>query len=191
MEQNGEYRIAASRETVWQALNDPAVLGECIEGCQSIEKVDDEHFNISVKAKIGPVSATFNAELELADLNPPTSYVISGNAKGGAAGFAKGGAEVELVEEDDATLLRYAVKANVGGKLAQVGSRLVDGAARKMADDFFAAFSTRLDPGASSTAPAEDAATAEKSEDRYEPSGSKMVWVIAFVVLVLAVLLAI
>ena len=191
MEQNGEYRIAASRETVWQALNDPAVLGECIEGCQSIEKVDDEHFNISVKAKIGPVSATFNAELELADLNPPTSYVISGNAKGGAAGFAKGGAEVELVEEDDATLLRYAVKANVGGKLAQVGSRLVDGAARKMADDFFAAFSTRLDPGASATAPAEEAAAAETSEDRYEPSGSKMVWVIAFVVLVIAVLLAI
>ncbi len=192
MEQNGEYRIAASRETVWQALNDPEVLGACIEGCQSIEKLDDEHFNVAVKAKIGPVSATFNAELELSDLNPPSSYVISGNAKGGAAGFAKGGAEVELVEETDGTLLRYAVKANVGGKLAQIGSRLVDGAARKMADDFFAAFSTRLDPGAASTAPAEtEAAAGEAGEERYEASGSKMIWIIAFVVLVLAVLLAV
>lgn len=190
MEQSGEYRIAAGREEVWAALNDPEVLGACIEGCQRVEKVDDEHFEVAVKAKVGPVSATFNAELALSDIEPPASYTINGNAKGGAAGFAKGSASVQLDEEEGVTVLRYGVKANVGGKLAQVGSRLVDGAARKMADDFFAEFSKRLDPDSvavAAEAPAEEAPV----ERVYEKSGSWQMWVIAFVVLAIAVILAV
>ena len=153
MQQNGEYLIPAPVETVWQALNDPEVLGACIPGCQSVTQVDDTHFDASVKAKVGPVSATFQAGLELTDLNPPNSYTIAGNVKGGAAGFGKGTAAVSLADADGGTRLSYEVNANVGGKLAQVGSRLVDGAARKMADDFFSAFSEHLGGGQAAEAP--------------------------------------
>ena len=196
MEQSGEYRIAARREDVWAALNDPDVLGACIAGCQHVNRIDDEHFDVSVKAKVGPVSATFNAELELSEINPPASYVINGNAKGGAAGFAKGSAQVALEEEAGATLLRYGVKANVGGKLAQVGSRLVDGAARKMADDFFSEFSKRLDPDAVASVVEEpivkDGAKDSAADGNlYETSGQWQMWAIAFVVLALAIILAI
>ena len=192
MEQSGEYRIAASREQVWTALNDPEVLGACIDGCQKVEKVDDEHFDVAVKAKIGPVSATFNAALELSDIEPPSSYVINGNAKGGAAGFAKGSANVSLEEDAGVTVLRYSVHANVGGKLAQVGSRLVDGAARKMADDFFAEFCKRLDPQSVAVSQAAGApAEAEEGQREYEKSGGPLMWIIAFVVLAIAVVLAI
>ena len=143
-------------------------------------------FDLAVKAKVGPVSATFKAELELADLNPPASYAINGNAKGGAAGFARGSASVTLAEEDPGTVLRYTVNANVGGKLAQVGSRLVDGAARKMADDFFGAFSRRLDPQAQGQEATDDAEPA-----RYEKSGHGLIWAIAFAVLVFAIVVSI
>ena len=193
MEQSGEYRIGASREAVWAALNDPDVLGACIEGVQHVTKIDDEHFDVSVKAKVGPVSATFQAALTLSDLNPPASYVIQGNAKGGAAGFAKGSATVNLEEEaQGVTLLRYGVNANVGGKLAQVGSRLVEGAARKMADDFFAAFSLKLDPNAA----VGEAHTATEDGSKQaapvtESSGQWIIWAIAFGVLALAVILTI
>lgn len=195
MEQSGEYRIAASREEVWAALNDPDVLGACIDGCQSITKSDDQNFDVAVKAKIGPVSATFQGQLELTDLDPPISYVINGNAKGGAAGFAKGSANVSLAEEGDGevTLLRYGVRANVGGKLAQVGSRLVDGAARKMADDFFETFSKHLSSqGAAADAGelAGSAAHETGAEGEYEKSGRGFVWLIAFAVLVIAVVFA-
>jgi len=189
LEQAGEYRIGASRDEVWAALNDPEVLGACIEGCQRMEKIDAEHFDVTVKARIGPVNATFQASLELSELNPPVSYVINGNAKGGAAGFAKGSANVALHEEDGVTVLRYGVKANVGGKLAQIGSRLVDGAARKMADDFFSAFSKRLDPE-SVQAPAEAEAKKEVQQE-YESSGQWKIWLIAFVVLAAAIILTI
>ena len=182
MEQSGEIRVAASRAEVWSALNDPDVLGECITGCQNVNKIDDEHFDVTVKAKIGPVSATFQASLELKDLDPPSSYVIEGNAKGGAAGFAKGSASVTLTEEGDETVLRYGVKANVGGKLAQIGSRLVDGAARKMANDFFTQFCQRLDPAAAAVA------VAEKDEVE-NGNGQLKIWLIAFGVLALALLL--
>lgn len=193
MEQSGEYRIAASREDVWAALNDPDVLGACIDGCESITRSDEQHFDVAVKAKIGPVSATFQARLELTDLNPPISYVINGNAKGGAAGFAKGSANVSLTEEGDVTLLRYGVKANVGGKLAQVGSRLIDGAARKMADDFFETFSKRLGPQVAAADAAEQAgASAQETAAlrEYEKSGGGFIWLIAFAVLVIAMVLA-
>lgn len=193
MEQSGEYRIAASREDVWTALNDPDVLGACIDGCQTITRSDEQHFDVAVKAKIGPVSATFQAQLELTELNPPISYVINGNAKGGAAGFAKGVANVSLTEEGDVTLLRYGVKANVGGKLAQVGSRLIDGAARKMADDFFETFSKRLGPQVAAADAAEQAGVSAQETAalrEYEKSGGGFIWLIAFAVLVLAMVLA-
>ena len=193
MEQSGEYRIAASREDVWAALNDPDVLGACIDGCQTITRSDEQHFDVAVKAKIGPVSATFQAQLELTELNPPISYVINGNAKGGAAGFAKGVANVSLTEEGDVTLLRYGVKANVGGKLAQVGSRLIDGAARKMADDFFETFSKRLGPQVAAADAAEQAGVSAQETAalrEYEKSGGGFVWLIAFAVLVIAMVLA-
>lgn len=193
MEQSGEYRIAASREDVWAALNDPDVLGACIDGCESITRSDEQHFDVAVKAKIGPVSATFQAQLELTDLNPPISYVINGNAKGGAAGFAKGSANVSLTEEGDVTLLRYGVKANVGGKLAQVGSRLIDGAARKMADDFFETFSKRLGPQVAAADAAEQAGVSAQETAalrEYEKSGGGFIWLIAFAVLVVAMVLA-
>lgn len=193
MEQSGEYRIAASREDVWTALNDPDVLGACIDGCQTITRSDEQHFDVAVKAKIGPVSATFQAQLELTELNPPISYVINGNAKGGAAGFAKGVANVSLTEEGDVTLLRYGVKANVGGKLAQVGSRLIDGAARKMADDFFETFSKRLGPQVAAADAAEQAGVSAQETAalrEYEKSGGGFIWLIAFAVLVIAMVLA-
>ena len=164
MEQSGEYRIAASREDVWAALNDPDVLGACIDGCESITRSDEQHFDVAVKAKIGPVSATFQAQLELTDLNPPISYVINGNAKGGAAGFAKGSANVSLTEEGDVTLLRYGVKANVGGKLAQIGSRLIDGTAKKYATEFFETF-TEIAAARASTGTATGSETAASSNE--------------------------
>ena len=144
MKQVGDYKILAHREAVWDALNDPDILGSCILGCESVEKIDETHFDISLKAKVGPVNAKMQVQVELTDLVPPESYIIRGGAKGGAAGFAKGAASVKLIEEEDGTRLFYEVDANVGGKLAQVGSRLIDGAARKIADGFFSKFAQRI-----------------------------------------------
>lgn len=187
MEQIGEYRIAASREEVWQALNDPEILGACIPGCQDITLIDSKHFDVKVKAKVGPVSATFQAALSLQDLKPPQSYVIAGNVKGGAAGFGKGSAMVTLEEDGAETLLRYSVKANIGGKLAQVGSRLIDAAMRKMADEFFSAFTQQL---AGEEVLVVDAQVDKKSNSDYETDGQSMIWVIAFAVLAIAMILA-
>ncbi len=145
MQINGERSIPASRQKVWEALNDPEVLKACIPGCEELDKTSDHSFAAKVKAKVGPVSAKFNGEVTLSDMNPPESYTISGEGKGGAAGFAKGGAKVHLKEEGPAsTLLTYDVEAKVGGKLAQVGSRLIDGTAKKMADQFFTAFAQQV-----------------------------------------------
>jgi carbon monoxide dehydrogenase subunit G len=146
MEMNGEFRIAAPRQRVWEGLNDPEVLKQCIPGCQSLEKVSDTEFNGKVIASVGPVRATFGGKVKLSDLDPPQSYRISGEGSGGVAGFAKGGAKVNLAEDGAATLLTYAVEAQVGGKLAQVGSRLIDGVARKMANDFFGHFAAAMSP---------------------------------------------
>ncbi len=140
MEMNVEQSIAADRETVWNALNDPAILKAAIPGCESLELEDENRFAAKITARVGPVKAKFNFKVELADLDPPTSYTINGEGQGGAAGFAKGSARVTLTEQDAGTLLHYSVKANVGGKLAQLGGRLIDGTARKLADEFFDAF---------------------------------------------------
>jgi carbon monoxide dehydrogenase subunit G len=143
MEFSGEYRIPASREKVWEALNDPAVLQQCIPGCENLEKVSDTELKATVRMKIGPVSARFNGKVTLSDMDPPNGYRISGEGQGGAAGFAKGGAMVRLSEADGAggTVLAYTADAQVGGKIAQIGARLIDGTARKLADEFFGKFS--------------------------------------------------
>jgi carbon monoxide dehydrogenase subunit G len=186
LEQSGEYRINAGLEEVWQGLNDPEILAQCIDGCLSMEKQSDTQFDASVKARIGPVSATFAAQLNLEDINPPNSYILQANVKGGAAGFGKGTAEVALREDGAATLLNYQVKASVGGKLAQVGSRLIDGAARKMADDFFAAFGEKV----SGSAPEAINADTQREERAYESSGSWVIWVVMFAALAIAMILA-
>ncbi len=140
MRMSGEYRIEANRDTVWAALNDPEVLKQAIPGCEEIDKVSDTEFAAKVKVKVGPVSAKFTGNVNLTDLDPPNGYTISGTGKGGPAGFAKGGAKVRLEADGVATILHYEVDAQVGGKLAQIGSRLIDATAKKMAGDFFANF---------------------------------------------------
>lgn len=140
MEITGERQIPAPPEKVWEALNDPDVLKECLPGCESIERESDTEFTATMRAKVGPVKARFQSRIVLSNLNPPTSYTISGEGKGGPAGFGKGSADVVLEESEEGTCLRYDASLQVGGKLAQVGSRLVGGAARKIADDFFSRF---------------------------------------------------
>jgi carbon monoxide dehydrogenase subunit G len=147
MDMQGERRIPAPRQAVWERLNDAETLKQCIPGCQEIEKTSDTEFTAKVRAKVGPVSANFTGKVTLSDLNPPQGYTISGEGQGGVAGFAKGSAKVALDEEGGDTVLRYGVQAQVGGKLAQIGSRLIDATARKMADDFFGKFVALMSPG--------------------------------------------
>ncbi len=152
MELKGEYRIAAPRDQVWAMLNDPAVLRECIPGCESLEGSPGEGFSARVTTKIGPVKATFNGGVTLTNVNPPESYTISGEGKGGVAGFARGGADVHLAADGVDTVLTYVANAQVGGKLAQLGSRLIDSTAKKLADQFFACFAERAGAPATSGA---------------------------------------
>jgi carbon monoxide dehydrogenase subunit G len=140
MDMTGEYRIEAPRDKVWAALNDAEVLKQSIPGCEELVKESDTAFSAKVKARVGPVSAKFTGRVELTDMNPPQSYRISGEGQGGVAGFAKGGANVRLEEDGAVTILHYEVQANVGGKLAQIGSRLIDSSAKKMAGQFFEKF---------------------------------------------------
>ena len=140
MEMQGERLIEAPRQKVWDALNDVEVLKAAIPGCEEMTGSPEDGFEAVVKQKIGPVKATFKGAVSLSDVVPGESYTISGEGKGGAAGFAKGGAKVALAEQDGGTLLTYDVKASVGGKLAQLGSRLIDGAAKRLADQFFENF---------------------------------------------------
>jgi uncharacterized protein len=141
MDMTGEYKIAAPRERVWAALNDPDILRQAIPGCEELNKLSDTELEGAARAKIGPVSARFKGKVTLSELHPPESYVLTGEGSGGAAGFAKGEAKVVLTPDGETTVLRYTVKATIGGKLAQLGQRLVDGAAKKMADEFFEKFS--------------------------------------------------
>jgi len=140
VEMNGEERIAAPRQIVWEALNDPEILRECIPGCQELEKISDTELSAVVKVKIGPVSATFKGDVTLENINAPESYTITGEGKGGIAGFAKGGADVTLTDDGAETVLSYVVNAQVGGKIAQLGSRLIDSSSKKLAGQFFTKF---------------------------------------------------
>lgn len=163
MDMSGEQEIAAPRETVWAALNDPETLKASIPGCQSIEKTSDTTFSAKVKAKVGPVNATFNGDVSLTNLNPPESYTISGEGSGGAAGFAKGGADVVLEDHGDSTLLKYDVHAQVGGKLAQLGQRLIKSTANKYAKQFFESFTLQVAPSTSESVEAEQPTTEASS----------------------------
>jgi carbon monoxide dehydrogenase subunit G len=179
--------IAAPPAAVWAALNDPVVLKACIPGCEKLDRVSDTEWQAVVATRIGPVQARFNGRVQLADLQPPTAYTLRFEGQGGAAGFASGEARVTLSPADDSTTtLDYTAKAKVGGKIAQLGSRLIDGAAAKLADDFFTRFAERMAPP-----PAEIATAAPAAAPPVTRTGATH-WVryaaVAGIVLILVVL---
>jgi uncharacterized protein len=180
MEMTGEQLIPVPQHKVWDALNDPEVLKACIPGCETIERVSDTEFKVALTAAVGPVKAKFNGKLLLADVNPPNSYTLSFEGSGGAAGFGKGGATVALSPDGAGTKLAYTAKATVGGKLAQVGSRLIDGVAAKMANDFFSRFNQQLAPAPAVAAAGAPAAAAPAA-------GANRTWIIVAVVVVILI----
>ena len=180
MEMNGEQIIPLPQQLVWEGLNDPAVLKDCIMGCESLEKVAENEYKVALTAAIGPVKAKFTGKLLLKDVKAPDSYSLAFEGSGGAAGFGKGTAQVSLRADGAGTKLSYSAKASVGGKLAQIGSRLIDGVAKKMTDDFFAKFSARVAPPAAATA--ETSSTS--SDDDARSSEFNPIWVV-FLTLVL------
>ena len=168
MKMNGEFRVPTDRETVWRALNDPEVLKDCLPGCQEIEKTSDTEMTATLTIKVGPVKATFAGGVTLSDLDPPNGYTITGQGQGGTAGFASGEARVRLVEDEGGTVVQYEADAKVGGKLAQIGSRLIDSTAKKLATQFFDGLAEKLGGGAE--ADTTEAATAEAGETTPEPA---------------------
>ncbi|MDH3702344.1 MAG: carbon monoxide dehydrogenase subunit G [Alphaproteobacteria bacterium] len=197
MDMTGEYRVPAPRETVWQALNDVEVLRQSIPGCDEIEKTSDTSFSAKVTAKVGPVKAKFSGAVTLSDIDPPNGYTISGEGTGGAAGFAKGGAQVTLEDDGDGTLLKYTVNATVGGKLAQIGSRLIDSTSKKMANEFFGKFVEVV--GSAEAAPESDAVQSPPPADSTasapdETDASKglppALWVVLVIVIVAGLIFA-
>ena len=155
----GERRLIASREAVWHALNDPEVLRECIPGCQKLERISDTVIEATIAAQIGPVKAPFGSRIELKDLDPPRAYTLVGEGKSAAAGFGRGEARVTLEEEGGTTTLRYVAELKLGGKLAQIGARLVEGATRQLAEQFFTKFAARFEQVPLPEAPAAPIAT--------------------------------
>jgi uncharacterized protein len=180
MELKGERLIPASVDTTWRALNDPAILRDCIAGCESIERTGDDAYEALIAVKVGPVSARFKGKLQMSDIKPPNSYTIHFEGQGGVAGHGKGSADVALSEEGQQTRLRYEARAQVGGKMAQVGSRLIDAAAGKLTEDFFSAFEARLKPTTAGEVVAAPAAPTE--------APSRMMWWLAGAVLVLGLI---
>jgi carbon monoxide dehydrogenase subunit G len=152
MDMSGDRLIAASKDKVWAALNDPDVLRACIPGCESIEKLSETEMKAVAAVKLGPIAARFSGKVLLSDLDPPNGYTISGEGQGGVAGFAKGGAVVKLTDEEGGTKLAYQVNAQIGGKMAQLGARLIDSTAKQMAETFFSKFSALVAPPAPSPA---------------------------------------
>jgi hypothetical protein len=180
MDMTGSERIAAPRERVYQALNDPEILKAAIPGCESIEMTSDRAMVATVVTRVGPVKAKFQGAVTLSDLDPPNGYTISGEGKGGPAGFARGGAKVRLEEDGAATILHYEVKADVGGKLAQLGSRLIDSTARKLSGEFFSRFAAIV------AAPAEPVPAAAAAPPRSTNAGRQWIWALAAVLAALA-----
>ena len=169
MDMTGERLIPAPRQRVWDALNDPAVLKDCIPGCESLEKTGDNELRATAGIKIGPISARFTGKVQITDLDPPNSYRISGEGQGGVAGFAKGGANVNLADHGAETLLTYVVNAQVGGKIAQLGARLIDATSKQMAGLFFDRFSAHLAPAAVAPSGAPAGAPAGPSSSTIPP----------------------
>ena len=167
MDITGQYRIAAPREVVWAALNDPDVLRRCIPGCQELERKSDTEFTAKVTLKIGPMNTNFTGAVTLQDLDPPKGYTISGQGQGGAAGFAKGSAHVTLTPDNDHTVLDYTAKADVGGKLASLGGRLIQATSKKLADEFFSKFAAEVGVEEEPTTTAE-APAAEPKQSRWK-----------------------
>lgn len=185
MELSGEQHIPAARERVWQALNDPEVLQRCIPGAETLTKLADDAFEATVAVKVGPVRARFSGKVTLSDLDPPKGYTISGEGSGGAAGFAKGSAKVSLAEAGpDATDLAYVCDVQVGGKLAQIGSRMISGTASKMAGDFFAGFADAL----GEPAPAEEEPAAIETAVEPAPSVRPIYWLASVLIFVTSLL---
>ncbi|HQT65099.1 MAG: carbon monoxide dehydrogenase [Acidocella sp. 20-57-95] len=194
MDMTGERLIAAPREKVWEALNNPEILKQCIPGCETIEKLSDTELKATAAIKLGPIAARFTGNVLLSDLDPPNGYTISGEGQGGVAGFAKGGAQVKLTDEDGGTKLAYTVNAQIGGKMAQLGARLIDSTAKQMAEAFFTKFSAILAPEPDVT----ETHTTETAhhDDDYDPSNPRVLGlplgvVIAAVVATIAVALTV
>lgn len=191
MDLKGEYLIPASKDKVWKELNNPEALKKAIKGCESLDQVSDTEYSARVKAKIGPVSAIFNGSVTLTEMDPPNSYVISGQGKGGAAGFAKGNVKITLSENSDKnkTNLIYSGNAQVGGKLAQVGSRLIGGVIKNTADDFFKTFNNNITDMDLTDSISETEITTNNDIKSKKPSISYWVWIgslIIFIGIILA-----
>lgn len=192
MQITGSFSVPAPRQRVWEALNDPEILRQCIPGCEELNRVGENEFEGKVVAKVGPVKASFAGRVTLTDLDPPNGYTIQGEGKGGVAGFAKGGAKIALTDDGAGTKLDYTADASVGGKLAQIGGRLIEAAANQTAGEFFAKFSELVSAGGAGAAPAEAAAVSVASA---APAAAKKsntwIWIAAGVVVVAAIVLAI
>ena len=191
MDMTGDYRIPAPREKVWEALNDPEILKQSIPGCEELEKVSDTELTAKVSTKVGPVSAKFTGKVTLSDINPPQGYKITGEGQGGVAGFAKGGAEVELLEDGSETVLKYKATGQVGGKLAQIGSRLIDSTAKKMANDFFGKFveqvgggTDNIETSSTDTTPLPEAPTTPPEIGKSDAEINQIVWISGLIVVV-------
>lgn len=197
MQFTGRYLIPAPPEAVWTALNDPDVLKATVPGCESLERTEPNTFAGTVRLKIGPMSATFKGRIQLTDLDPPRRCVLKGEGQGGVAGFARGEADVVLVPEDQGTALSYTAKATVGGKLAQIGQRLIDGAARQIADDFFARFSAHVATMETAATPTPESILAPPPSVLQDGSGEPPVregvapeiWVIGLIAIIVILLI--
>ena len=172
MEINGSQSIAAPRQQVWDALNDPVVLKACLPGCESVERVSPEEFRVIMAAAIGPLRARFNGKLQMTESRPPESCLMTFEGQGGVVGFGKGSSSVSLADTADGTTLSYTANAQVGGKLAQVGSRLIDNVARKMAEDFFSALRRQLVPAEVPVEPAAEVPTLDSSAAAVPPANT-------------------
>ncbi|MGZ6007890.1 MAG: CoxG family protein [Rhizomicrobium sp.] len=191
MDFTGRYVIAAAPQKVWEGLNDPTILKTCIPGCEQLDKTSPTDFVATARLKIGPLSATFKGKVSLSELDPPHRCRLSGEGQGGVAGFAKGDAEVVLTPEGSGTVLSYTAKASVGGKLAQIGQRLIDGAAKQIADDFFKRFAATLELPTLSPDPEVEAVPAKPPQTVVEPRAglSPAIWVGALIVAIVILLL--
>ncbi|MGH6927304.1 MAG: SRPBCC family protein [Dongiaceae bacterium] len=196
MDLTGEYRIPAPREAVWKALNDPEILKQSIPGCEEIQKLSDTEMTAKVTARVGPVKASFTGKVTLSDLDPPNGYKLAGEGQGGVTGFAKGGADVRLKPDESGagTILTYTATASVGGKLAQIGSRLIEGTSKQMADQFFGKFAEIVAASAAPAvaAPAEAASTPVAAAPAAAPAQRGLppvVWVGGLIAVVIVLLL--